>query len=155
MPRADPEHAPAVLSRERTWSSAEAGRVARVLAVMGELSARGVEEVEAAAGADPEPAVGIGQDRAHLIVGQARRLARIVAEVLEAPGLDIQAVQPAGRGADPQGARVVGGQGPDLGVREARRIRGVGHEVREALAVRVEAIEPAFAAHPEAALGVE
>ena len=123
MPRPHPEHAAAVLGQGEDVIVGEAGGVARVLAVVGEGAALGIEQVEAAARAHPQPPVRVLEERAHVVVGQAAgdragrggsaRSGRVARSSRFSPPPEVP---------DPERAHVVGEDGADPGVAEARGV---------------------------------
>jgi hypothetical protein len=149
----DPQHAAAVLGERQDVVVGQARRVRRVLLVVRERPTAPVQQVETPARAHPHPSVRVLQERAHLVVREARGDVRVVAQALESAGRGIKAVQPGSRGAHPQRAALVLEDGTHAAFAEARRVLGVGPEVREPTGLP--AVEATLGAHPQAVLAVE
>src|SRR5690606_12766087 len=114
---------------------------------------------DAAERADPKVSARIFEQGFHLVVGQRRRVVRVVEVADEGAGLAVEPVEPAGfggrlgpkstAGADPERAVAVLKEGPDLVVAQACRIVRVVAVMCKGAGFTVEPIEPAVCPHPE------
>ena len=77
------------------------------------MPGRTIISAQAPLGAHPYKAVAILADGPDLIIAQAERIARIMAEMLEVPAYGIQQAQPIAAGPDPQKTLTVLKKAPD------------------------------------------
>ena len=151
-PRAYPQCAAVVCKERPDRIIAQAGRVIRIVAVVGESPGGGVEAVEAAVRAHPERAVLIFPQRKHIVVAQAGGLSGVMPIVAEDAGGGIEALQPAAAGAQPQRSSPILQNGKDTVAAQTGRIVGVMLVAGEGLRFPFIAIEPAVpGADPEVA----
>src|SRR5262249_12984230 len=135
-------------ARARTWSSARLDGMRGSWREGGDVRRGGCKRTGAALAPPPRPSVAVLQDGPHLIVGEAVRPLRVVAEALEPSRGRVEARDTAARRAHPQRARVVLAEHADLCVAGARR-RGEARDMLEAPASRLQAVESPVGAHPQ------
>ena len=126
----------------------EAHAVLGVRPVVREGPVRGIEEIEAVGSAHPQAASGVLQERAHLVVRQAPRDIRLVAEVPESSARR-EPIEAAGRGPHPDRSEVVLEDGAHLRLAQARCRRRVRDEVHEGVRAGVEPVEAPVGADPQ------
>jgi len=145
--RSDPHQAGLVLVQRHDEGVAQRVGIARLVAVVAELSGGAVEHIQPARGSDPQVTRLILEQRPHVVVGERSRVCRIVTQQLQYAAGAVHPLETS-IAADPQGARLVL-QHP----RDAAAAQGA--QMKEPVVLGLPAIEPRFGADPQGPRAVE